>query len=168
MSILVFIVILTFLAGCAAPPRAVTLSELAANPGLYRGSAVSFNGLVKKSHFREGRYYDDTENRLYLTVTDGNIDIYGFMEGYDKGRILRAVRLAERAKEEQGQVTVTGRLAGPGPEARLRFNRIQYGDESVLIVEGPLYTYPGDPHYGHRRHYPYSIFRRHRHRHFCD
>lgn len=168
MSTLGLIVILAFIVGCATPPRTVTLSELAASPELYRGSDVSFSGLVKEIHFKEGYYYDDTKNRLYLTITDGNRDVYGFMEGYNKGRILRAVRLAERAKEEEGQVTVTGRLVGLGPETRLKFNRIQYGDQSVLIVEGPLYTYPGDPHYGHRWHYPYSMFRHRRHRYFCD
>ncbi|MFQ5863344.1 MAG: hypothetical protein ACE5IC_09530, partial [Candidatus Brocadiales bacterium] len=154
MSKLLLIITLTFFIGCAAPQRAVTLSELATTPELYLDSTVTFSGLVKESGFTEGRYYARTRNRLYLTITDGTRDVYGYMEGYNKGRILRAVRLAERAEEEEGQVTITGKLTGLAPWTELKFNRLQYKDESVEIMKSYLYTYPGDPHYGHRWHYP--------------
>jgi hypothetical protein len=163
---LIIIVLVSFL-GCATPPRLATISELTTHPELYFDSTVSVSGVIKDAEYREGHYYNNTENVLCMTITDGTLDIYGYMAGYDKGRVQRAVRLAERAQKEKGWVTLTGRVVSFNPE-RFMFDSIQYDGDGILITRNPLNIYPGDPHYGHRWHFPNQIFRRHAHRGRCD
>ncbi len=168
MSSIFPIIVLVLFIGCAAPPRAITLSELSTTPEQYLDSTITFSGQVKESSYREGHYYAGSRSRLYLTITDGVRDIYGYMEGYDKGRVLRAVKLTEKAKKEEGEVTVTGRLTGLAPQTEVKFDRIRYKGEGVLISEDYFSSYRSSPHYGHHWHYPYGLFRHHRFGGYCD
>lgn len=163
---MVIIFLLVFLLGCAVPPKAVTLSEVAVNPGLYRDTAVQFSGLVK-----ENKYVETTLGSWELLITDGQNELYCFKLGYDRSLLRHGVKLAEEARGEEGVVAVTGKLTPQEMRTSptLEIQKLAYKGKSVDVETadypdyyynypgyyfGPPFYYPGYPFYyfGHSHH----------------
>lgn len=155
------ILLLIALSGCAAPPKLVTLSELALSPDLYKNTTVQFMGLVK-----DNKYFEDRLGAWQLFITDGESEIYCFKNGSNLILLRRGVRLAEEAKKEEGIVTVIGELTPPSvinTAPFLEIQRLSYKDKSVNVeiadYPRPYYS----PYHGHRHHhFARHFFHRHR------
>ncbi len=142
------LLLLLLLYGCAAPPKVVTLSDLAINPDAYRNTAVQFTGIVK-----ENRYFEDRLGAWQLLVTDGKEELYCFKNGSNLSLLRRGVSLAEEAKGEEGAVTVTGKLVQPPFTSlvpHIEIGKLGYKDKSVSVE---MADYPYDYYYYGYRHY---------------
>lgn len=151
-----FILLLVFLFGCAAPPKVVTLSEVTRSPELYKNVSVQFAGLVKENNFVESFL-----SRWELLITDGQTELYCFKTGYNRSLLRRGYSLAEEAKKEEGTVSVTGRLVSlhgikTGPN--LEVQRLSYKGKSVNVetADYPSYYYYYGPRYPYYPGYFYS------------
>ena len=132
----------TLLTGCATP-KAVTLSQLATTPELYRNKAVQFLGMVKESS-----YQVNGKVGLDLTVTDGTQEVHCYKESYNQRVMNLAARLTKRAKEEEGQIAVTGIVRAHDPRTDLELQILEYKGKSVDIsLTNYEYRYPYHPYW---------------------
>lgn len=139
---LFLVLVITILTGCAAP-QAVTLSQLTTTPELYKNKAVQFRGMVK-----EYSYQANGKARLDLTITDGTQEVYCYKESYNQRLISLAARLTKRAKEEEGQISVTGIVRAYGPRTDLELQILEYKGKPVdLGLTNYEYRYPYHPYW---------------------
>lgn len=137
--------VITILTGCAAP-QAVTLSQLTTTPELYRNKAVHFGGMVKASGVS---FPADGKTRLDLTITDGTQEVYCYKESYNQRVMNLAARLTEKAKDEEGQISVTGIVRAYGLRTDLELQTLEYKGKPVdLSFESyEYYRYPYHPYW---------------------
>ncbi len=145
-----FILLLLSLFGCAAPPRLVTLSDVALNPGLYKNITIQLAGSVK-----ENRYIEGDLALWELSLTDGYAELHCFKMGHNLSLLRYGAGLAENAKEEKGIVIVTGSLTslrgiGIKTGSALEIQRLSYKDKSAYVE---VADYPPSYYYDSR--YPY-------------
>ncbi|HHT9119762.1 MAG TPA: hypothetical protein ACFYD3_04350 [Candidatus Hypogeohydataceae bacterium YC41] len=155
MILRLLIFLLISLVGCATPPRAVTLSEVAKNPLLYKNTPIQFAGLIKENHYSENFL-----GRWEVLVTDGQTELYCFKKGYNLGLLRRGAKLADEAKEEEGTVSVTGRLVTLHTikeTPTLEIQRLSYKGKSVNVetADYPDYYYGRYPYYPGYYYYPF-------------
>jgi hypothetical protein len=161
--LILLIVFLIFMGGCASAPIPTTLPAVVADPSQFRNKYIEITALVAQNPPPQG---DDYRTWSFTVNGSGEYRLMASEEGFNPSTIDKAYYLVEDARNASEPVTITGRLrVGPYRELKsgmeIELVSVRYRDTEIRTDKGPFIHYPyyHGPvflHFGYYHHYGHS------------